>query len=100
LKIPFFVDVQLVGIAVVALATVVFLNNGNEIDPSNNEYTMFFKICVIVIVMGSLLTIVGLIGCCGAAFENQCLLGTVSSHKNDILHALLSNIILLYSLSS
>jgi hypothetical protein len=74
---------QLVGIAVVVLSALVFLNNGNEIDPS----TMFFKICVVVIVMGSLLTIVGFIGCCGALFENQCLLGTVNSQSNVILRA-------------
>ena len=73
----------MVGIAVVVLSALVFLNNGNEIDPS----TMFFKICVVVIVMGSLLTIVGFIGCCGALFENQCLLGTVNSQSNVILRA-------------
>lgn len=70
----------------VALAAMVFVNNA-EVDPSKDEYTMSFKICVVVIAMGSLLTIVGFIGCCGAAFENQCLLGTVNQHLNDIFHA-------------
>lgn len=80
-------DVQFVGIAVVALAAFAFIDNANEVDPTRNEHTMFFKICVVVIAMGSLLTIVGFIGCCGAAFENQCLLGTVNKPTNDIFHA-------------
>lgn len=71
----------------VALAAMVYVNNA-EVDPSKDEYTgMFFKICVVVIAMGSLLTIVGFIGCCGAAFENQCLLGTVNQLLNNIFHA-------------
>lgn len=59
-----------------ALAALALINS-NGLDPTKDDYTMLFKICVTVIVMGSLLTIVGFIGCCGAAFENQCLLGTV-----------------------
>ncbi|KAK4016739.1 tetraspanin-3 [Daphnia magna] len=67
--------ITFVGIAVLALAALALINS-NGLDPTKDDYTMLFKICVTVIVMGSLLTIVGFIGCCGAAFENQCLLGT------------------------
>lgn len=35
-------DGQFVGIAVVALAAMVFVNNG-EVDPTKHEYTMFNK---------------------------------------------------------
>ncbi|XP_046438736.1 CD63 antigen-like [Daphnia pulex] len=88
--------ISFVGIAVVALAAMVFVNIA-EVDPTkDDEYTMFFKICVVVIAMGSLLTIVGFIGCCGAAFENQCLLGTfvflmIGALALDVAAAILVN---------
>ena len=70
-------DFQLVGIAVLVLATLALV--GHQKNNRKDEYDVPFILCVMVIVMASLLTIVGLIGCCGAALENQCLLGTVSS---------------------
>ena len=37
--------------------------------------------CYAVIVLGAIMTIIGFIGCCGAAMESQCLLGTVIQIK-------------------
>lgn len=79
------------GVAVLVLAALALVN-GNGFDPTKDEYTMLFKTCATVIAMGSLLTIVGFIGCCGAAFENQCLLGTVQKHTNITVNFILKSI--------
>lgn len=56
------------------------LISSNEIERSKQEGVKYLVvICATIIAVGVLLFIVGFMGCCGAAFENQCLLGTVST---------------------
>lgn len=69
----------MLGILILVLGALVLATNYQNVSNSDgSDHKIFFRICLTIIVMGSLLMVVGLIGCCGAAYENQCLLGTVS----------------------
>lgn len=67
----------MIGILILVLGALVLSGMSQDYDRGGDD-NYFFIICVTIIAMGSLLMVVGLVGCCGAAYENQCLLGTVS----------------------
>lgn len=56
--------------------------SSDELEKTKENGTKFLVIiCATIIAVGAMLLIVGFIGCCGAVYENQCLLGTVRINR-------------------
>lgn len=66
--------VQMVGIGVIVVGAY-GLSITNKIPETG--WNILFVSFVIILSLGVLMAVVGFLGCCGAATENQCLLGTV-----------------------
>lgn len=68
----------MIGIAVLALGVLVIINNNELEKHRQDDSSVLIKIFAAIIAMGALLVCVGFTGCCGAVYENQCLLSTVN----------------------
>ena len=72
-------DQQLAGIGLIILGTMGMLSLKSGVAKlSDTDLNVIYWIAVVLLVLGSLMTIIGFLGCCGAARESQCLLGSVS----------------------
>ena len=50
---------------------------------SDTDLSVIYWLCVVLLALGSLMTVIGFLGCCGAARESQCLLGSVSINSKS-----------------
>lgn len=64
----------LAGIGVLALSIYTYIKGNNYV--TGDEVKTFFTPLYILMAAGSLMTILGFLGCCGALRESQCMLGT------------------------
>jgi len=72
--------VTLAGIGLIILGTMGMLSLRSGVAKlSDTDLNVIYWICVVLLVLGSLMTIIGFLGCCGAARESQCLLGSFSA---------------------
>ncbi|XP_023221695.1 CD9 antigen-like [Centruroides sculpturatus] len=66
----------LAGIAVLGLSVYSYIK-GSTYASGSEDIKSFFTPLYILMAAGSLMTILGFLGCCGALRESQCMLGTV-----------------------
>jgi len=72
--------VTLAGIGLIILGTLGMLSLKSGVaKQSDTDLSVIYWLCVVLLALGSLMTVIGFLGCCGAARESQCLLGSFSA---------------------